>query len=278
MRRLESSLGLGVSWRPELALFIDRYPKLGFIELLAENFPTEQPLPAAVLRLCQRGVRAIPHGVGLSLGGAEAPTIQRIRYLENLADRVNAPLISEHLAFVRCQDLESGHLLPLERSQDALEIVVENIRLIQSQLSYPFYIENIACILELPGAQWDEASFLCQVLEKADCGLLLDISNLYANCHNHQQDAIDFLKRIPLDRIGYVHIGGGMEHDGLYHDTHAGDIPAGALDLLTELVSICPPPGVLWEHDSNFPNEEEFMSVMNRIEEAIEKGAKNRAR
>src|SRR5262245_55549498 len=94
-------LGLGIGWRPELALAIDRHPGLGFVELMAEDFDGTRELPAPIRRLQDRGLPLIPHGVALSLGSAERPDSRRLDAMARLAERVDAPLVSEHLAFVR---------------------------------------------------------------------------------------------------------------------------------------------------------------------------------
>lgn len=270
------ALGLGVSWRAQLALSIERYPRLGFVELMVEHFPRHKPLPQAVLNLLERGVQAVPHGLSLSLGGAEAPSLERLREMDELARRCNAPLVSEHLAFVRARELESGHLLPVERSQASLEIVLDNLRQAQQALSRPLFLENIATLVDWPNPEWEEAEFLQLLVQRSGCGLLLDVSNLYANSRNHGGDPVEFLRKIPLERIGYVHVGGGMEHDGIYHDTHAAPISSGVLDLLEELCALCEPPGVLLERDDDFPGEQEFLAEMANIEGAVERGRNRR--
>lgn len=269
-------LGLGVSWRAQLALSIERYPQLGFVELMVEHFPSHKQLPQAVLNLLERGVQAVPHGLSLSLGGAVPPEPERLAEMESLAQRCNAPLVSEHLAFVRARELESGHLLPVERSQESLEIVLDNLVQAQSALSRPIYIENIATIVDWPNPAWEEAEFLTLLLQRSGCGLLLDISNLYANSRNHGGDPVEFLRRIPLDRIGYVHVGGGVEHDGIYHDTHAAPVSSEVVDLLEELCALCEPPGVLLERDDDYPGEQEFLEEMAKIEGAVLRGRRRR--
>ncbi len=269
-------LGIGVSWRAQLALFIERYSQLGFVELMVEHFPSHKALPQAVLNLLERGVQAVPHGLSLSLGGAEPPARERLREMDNLARRCNAPLVSEHLAFVRARELESGHLLPVERSPESLEIVLDNLHQAQQVLSRPLYLENIATIVDWPQPSWEEAEFLSRLVEGSGCGLLLDVSNLYANSRNHGGDPLEFLGRIPLERIGYVHVGGGVEHDGIYHDTHAAPVPAEVIDLLEELCALCDPPGVLLERDDDYPGEQEFLEEMAKIEGAVRRGQRRR--
>ncbi len=120
-------LGLGIGWRPELAVMIDRRRDLGFVELMAEEF-ANAPVPPAIEQLRSRRISIVPHGVSLSIGSAERPDSRRLDALAQLALRTGAPLVSEHIAFVRGGGLETGHLLPVPRTRDSLAVVVANVR------------------------------------------------------------------------------------------------------------------------------------------------------
>lgn len=265
-------LGLGIGWRAELALPIDRHGGLGFIEVLAEDLDPHGPLPAPITRLRERGLAVIPHGVSLSLGGTEPPDPGRLEALGRLATRLNAPLVSEHIAFVRAGGLETGHLLPLPRTREALDLIVANVRQAKEALPVPLAVENIASLFEWPHAEMDEAAFLTEVVERADVLLLLDIENVYANARNHGYDPVAFLDRLPLERIAYVHIAGGVERNGLYHDTHTSPVPRPVLQLLEELCTRKAVPGVMLERDDRFPGVEELYGELAAIAAAVERG------
>ena len=268
-----SSLGLGIGWRPELALSIERRSDLGFVEVLAEDMPAVGPIPEPIEQLRRRGVVVIPHGVTLSLGGAEPLDVRRLDHLARIAERLNAPLVSEHLAFVRAGGQETGHLLPLPRTREAIDIVVENIQHAQRVLPVPLALENIATLFEWPGSEIDEAAFVTEILERTDSLLLLDLENLYANARNHGGDAEEVLDRLPLDRIAYVHVAGGIERDGVFHDTHAHEVPAGVLELVTSLCSRVAVPGVMLERDDHFPSPIVLNLELDRIAAAMAGGA-----
>jgi hypothetical protein len=272
IRQGVAHLGLGIGWRPEIALTIDRRRDLGFIELLAEDFFSDDRLPVPVDQLRDRGVRIVPHGVSLSLGGAERIDRGRLDALARLARRVNAPLVSEHIAFVRGGGIESGHLLPLPRTRQAVELVVANVKEAKAALDVPLALENIASLFEWPGAEMDEAKFLAEVVEQADVMLLLDIANVYANSRNHGYDPRQLLDRIPLDRIAYVHVAGGVERDGLYHDTHTHGVNRGVLELLAELCARKAIPGVMLERDDAFPSDAELNAELDAIAAAATNG------
>jgi uncharacterized protein (UPF0276 family) len=266
MTRPSLPLGLGAGWRPELALALERRADLGFVELLAEDFWSQRMLPVAIELLRERGVALVVHGISLSLGSAEPPDRDRLAALAGLARRARAPLVSEHLAFVRAGGIESGHLLPLPRTREALEIVVRNVRAAQAVLPVPLALENIATLFEWPAAEMSEADFLGEVLDRTDALLLLDLANLYANARNHGVDPSAYLSSIPLERIAYVHMAGGFtDADGLYHDTHAHAVPAPVLALLRELCARMQPPGVLIERDDRFPHDAVFNAELDTI-------------
>ena len=105
--------GVGIGWREELAGFVAGRDGLGFVEVVAEGIHLDRPLPAGLEELMRRGVPVVPHGVRLSLGSAGEPDPARVGHLAGLAERLGAPLVSEHVAFVRGGGLEAGHLLPV---------------------------------------------------------------------------------------------------------------------------------------------------------------------
>lgn len=265
MRPQRPNLGLGIGWRPELAVAIDRRADLGFVELMAEDFEPGEPLPPAIERLRRRGVRLVPHGVSLSLGGAGPLDHDRLDQLARLAERCDAPLVSEHIAFVRAGGTETGHLLPLPRTRAARDVLVAHVRETQAALPVPLALENIATLIEWPDTEFDEATFLNEILARTDALLLLDVENVYANARNHGGDPLALFDRLPLDRLAYVHVAGGHDRDGLYHDTHTDPVPAGVLSLLEALASRCPIPGVMLERDGRFPAQAEFDAELDAI-------------
>jgi uncharacterized protein (UPF0276 family) len=111
----------------------------------------------------------------------------------------------------------------------------------------------------------DEATFLTDVLEQSDTLLLLDVENVYANARNHGYDPIALLKRIPLERIAYIHMAGGIEKDGLYHDTHTHAIPREVYCLLEEVCARAAVPGAMLERDDRFPSDAELNAELDGI-------------
>jgi uncharacterized protein (UPF0276 family) len=258
-------LGTGIGWRPEIAGFVAGLPGLRFAEVVAESVPTAGDLPVGLAELRDGGVAVVPHGVRLSLGGADPVEPARVRHLASVADRLGAPLVSEHIAFVRAAGVEAGHLLPIPRSREALDAVVANVRRTQAELDVPIALEPIAALFDWPDDELDEGAFLTEILDRTGALLLLDVANVYANARNRGTDPVVLFDRLPLDRIGYVHVAGGGEDDGLYHDTHTDPVPRPVLDLLAALCARYRPPAVMLERDGNYPPAAELRDELDAI-------------
>jgi len=267
--------GVGLGWRPQLQAAVAR-AAVAFVEVIAENVDPRR-LPSDLERLRDRGVVIVPHGVGLSLGGAERPQSRRLDHLAALAERLGAPLVSEHIAFVRAGGMQAGHLLPVARTAEALEILCENVALAQKQLPVPLALEHIAALVEWPGNELDEVTFLRELIDRTGARLVLDVSNLYANAHNHGYDARAALARLPLTHIACVHVGGGVHRDGRYHDTHADPVVPAVLRLVEELFLHVEAPGVLLERDDDFPSDAELLGELDAIAGAAARGRSRRA-
>ena len=275
VRIMTAHLGLGIGWRPELAHFIERREDIGFVEVVAENVSAPHAFPAAVDALRERGVRVIPHGISLSLGSPGQLDRERVKRLAKLARRAGAPLVSEHIAFVRAGGREAGHLLPVPRTRAQVDVLVANIRNVQSALDVPFAVENIAALFEWPNAEMSEADFLGEILDQTGALLLLDLANVHANAKNLSA-ARDVFVDIPVDRLAYVHVAGGEERDGLYHDTHAHRTPPEVLDLVEQLSARADVPGVMLERDELFPSDEELTEELDAIARAAALGRSKR--
>ena len=253
--------GVGAGWRSEIAGWVATVPSLGFCEVIAESVAPAGP-PRGVVDLRERGVPVIPHGVRLSLGGAEPLDPARVTHLAACAEVLAAPLVSEHIAFVRAGGREVGHLLPVPRTREALDVLAAHVAQLQAELTVPVALEVIAALFDWPDDELAEPEFLAALLDRTDALLLLDVANVYANAVNRSQDPRAVLDRVldlvPAERIGYVHVaGGGVRHEetglALYHDTHTDPVPDAVLGLLAHLVERAPGVPVLLERDGRYP-------------------------
>ncbi|MFI8891078.1 DUF692 domain-containing protein [Streptomyces paradoxus] len=277
-------LGTGIGWRPEIADAVERMPGIDWVEAVAENVCPGH-LPDSLRRLRERGVTVVPHGVSLGLGGADRPDAGRLTALAERAEALGSPLVTEHIAFVRAGGpltaspyLEAGHLLPVPRTRDALDVLCENVRIAQDALPVPLAVENIAALICWPGEEMTEGQFLYDLADRTGVRLLIDVANLHTNHVNRGEDPAKALADLPLEAIAYVHVAGGFERDGVWHDSHAHPVPRPVLDILTDLASRVSPPGVLLERDENFPAPAELESELTSIRRALEAGAVERVK
>jgi hypothetical protein len=234
--------GTGIGWRHEIDLTVSRLPGVDFVEVVAENIDPGHP-PATLRDLNAAGVPVIPHGVSLSLGGTDPLDPVRLERLAALAAAFGSPLVSEHVAFCRAGGLEAGHLLPVPRTRAALDVLTENITAAQAALPVPLAVENVAPLLAWPEDELTEAAFLAELAERTGVLLLLDVANLHTARVNLGTDPVTVLGALPLDRVAYAHVAGGVLRDGVWHDTHAHPVTPEILDILTAFTDRARPLG-----------------------------------
>lgn len=275
-------LGIGIGWRPEIAAEVEALTGIDWVEAVAENLCADH-LPDSLVRLRERGVTVVPHGVSLGLGGADRPDAERLAGLAARAELLGTPLVTEHIAFVRAGGpltasprLEAGHLLPVPRTWDALEVLCENVRIAQDSLPVPLALENIAALISWPDEELTEGQFLAELVERTGVRLLIDVANLHTNHVNLGEDPAKALDELPVEAIAYVHVAGGIEKDGVWHDTHAHPVTAPVLDVLAELRSRVDPPGVLLERDDAFPPGAELAAELETIRSTLRKAGDTR--
>lgn len=260
-----------MGWRPELAALLARRVGLGFVEVIAENIgldgnamSAQGPGPVEV------GVPVVVHGIGLSLGGAGRPDPARLRRLADIAGVVDAPLVSEHVAFVRAGGYEAGHLLPVPYTRDALDVLVANVGIACAELPVPLALENPAALLRWPDDELAPADFLAELTERTGALLLVDVANFYGDAVNHGLDPVAAFDRLPWERVAYLHVAGGVMREGRYHDTHLDPVGPRQLELLADAVGRFAPgrAAYLLERDGCYPPAAEFHAECDRVQAA----------
>jgi uncharacterized protein (UPF0276 family) len=232
--------------------------------VIAENVDPKR-LPRALAASVERGLVVIPHGISLALGGAERPDRARITRLAAVAKALRAPLVSEHIAFVRAGALHGAHFLPVPRSRAQLAVLVDNVRRVIDHLPVPLALENVAAPLAWP-EDTAEADFVAELVDRTGVQLVLDVANLHANVVNHGDIEID---RLPLDRVAYIHIAGGARVDAMWRDTHAHAVNVAARDLLQHVLRKTGPKPVLLERDHAFPTRAELEAELDALDALV---------
>jgi uncharacterized protein (UPF0276 family) len=262
------TLGVGLGFREPFGgeLFRNR-AQVDFLEVTADHYLEAAPAKERELELLADHFTLIPHGLSLSLGSAEGLDEDYTRKMAGLVRRLEPPWWSEHLAYTRAGGREIGHLTPLPYSREAVEVVCRNVEAVRRRIDTPLILENISYLVTMPGAEMTEADFLAEVLERTDCGLLLDVMNLHANAVNHGYDPRDFLARIPLERVVQLHFVGGHWQDGVLVDSHSAPTGDEVWTLLETVLERAPVKGVILERDENIPPLDELLDELDQARE-----------
>jgi len=257
--------GLGLR-RALLPSLLRQHPaEVGFLELAPENWVGVGGRYARQLEELARDYPLSLHGLSLSLGGPE-PLDECLLYaVRELMENFGISLYSEHLSY--CTD--GAHLydlLPIPFTEQAIEHLVQRIDQAQTVLKRRIAIENVSYYAVLPPTDMTELAFLTEVLERADCELLLDVNNVYVNSVNHSYNAKAFLAALPSERIACIHIAGHYrEAPDLIVDTHGADVIADVWGLLERCYALHGVRPTLLERDFNFPPLDNLCGELGQI-------------
>ncbi|HLO85316.1 MAG TPA: DUF692 domain-containing protein [Nostocaceae cyanobacterium] len=262
------TLGVGLGFRQPFKsdLFLNSQ-KVDFLEIVAEHYLDAPSQKQQELELLAAHFPIIPHAINLSLGSAEGLDQDYLRKLAALIKQLNPPWWSEHICFTKAGGVDIGHLSPLPYTQEAVEVLCKNIAEVRRWIDVPLILENITYMVTLPGAEMTEAQFLTEVVEKSDCGLLLDITNLHTNVVNFGDDVQEFWQQLPLERVVQLHFVGGHWSDGILIDSHSQSTPVEVWQLMDKVVSIAPVKGIVLERDENLPAFTEIAAELHQARE-----------
>jgi hypothetical protein len=251
--------------------------QIGFMEVAPENWIGVGGQLGKRFRAFTERYPFVCHGLSLSIGGTEPIDVEFVRQVRSFLDQHNMSAYTDHLTY--CSD--EGHLydlMPIPFTSDAVRHVADRIRQVEDILERPFAIEN-ASYYAAPGQEMTEIEFINAVLEEADCGLLLDVNNIYVNSINHCYDAEKFLTALPADRVVYFHVAGHyVEAEDLRVDTHAADVIDPVWRLLDKAYEHCGVVPTLLERDFNIPPLADLLSEMDVIIELQKKWSQSSAR
>jgi uncharacterized protein (UPF0276 family) len=226
------SLGHGVGLRTK------HFPHLwegtahvDWFEAISENFMIRGGRPLAALEKAREVAPLVLHGVSLSLGSTDPLNTAYLDDLQTLIRRFEPTWISDHL----CWGSVGGHyahdLLPLPYTEEALAHVAERVQTIQDRLGRQILIENVSSYLTFSHSQMPEWEFLAEIAERADCGILLDVNNIYVSAANHRFNPEDYINGVPADRVGQIHLAGHSNMGTYLFDAHDGPVIAPVWEL-----------------------------------------------
>lgn len=233
---------------------VETKPTCHWFEIIAEAFAFVGGRDAELLSQIQKDYPVVAHGVGLSVGSTDPLNFSYLKGLKAFLDRINSPWYSDHLCFTMVDHININELVPLPFTKEAARNCIDRIRIIQNYLERPFLIENVTRYMTVSDSEMSETEFINIILDQADCGLLLDVTNVYLNSQIHHFDPIQFIKSLPLRRVGQMHLAGWESRvDGEILDSHDGPIPMEVYDLFAETIKLVGPSSVVVEWDRKLP-------------------------
>lgn len=258
-------LGVGLAYRePFREELLQKQSEVDFLEIAADDYLDATPVLEAELELLAEHFTIVPHFMKLSLGSAEGLDEAYLQKVANLVKWLHPPWWSEHIGFTRAGGATLTHPSPLPFTNEAVAVMKRNIITARRAIPTPLILENVCSQLVWPGAEMDEADFLNEVLGVGGCGLLLDVTNLFANAPCFGGDPAAFLARLPLERVVQIHFSGGHESKGRFVDSRGQAVPEGVWQLLEQAVAHAPVRSICLERDDNLPPLGEVLWELER--------------
>jgi len=198
--------------------------RVDWFEIISENFMVKGGRPLFVLDRVRRDYPVVMHGVSLSIGSTDPLDSDYLERLRALAARVEPAWVSDHLCWTGVGGHNAHDLLPLPFTEEALCHVAERVERVQEHLGRRIALENVSSYLTFSDSTLTEWDFLAEIARRADCGILLDVNNIYVSSVNHGFDAQAYLEAIPAERVWQVHLAGHTDRGTHLLDSHGAHV------------------------------------------------------
>jgi hypothetical protein len=247
--------GIGVGLRiPHLGHILERKPVVGWFEIISENYMVGGGRPMAVLDRILEQYRVVQHGVSLYLGSAGPLNREHLKRLKELVRRTKTPWLTDHLCWGSVDGRYTHDLLPMPYTFDAAKLTARKIRQAQEFLEVPLAVENVSSYAEFHVSQMTEWEFLNEVVERADCGILLDVNNIYVSSRNHGFNPYEYLNAVSAGRVAQIHLAGHSKFEKYVLDTHDHPVIAPVWKLYEQAIRLFGPTPTLLEWDDRIPS------------------------
>ena len=215
------NLGLGLGLRTaHYAHILEHWPAVDWFEVISENYMDSGGKPRFVLEQIAARYPIVMHGVSLSIGSTDPLNMDYLTKLKALAKDVKPKWISDHICWTGIAGRNTHDLLPIPFTEQTLRHVADRVRIVQDFIERRIVLENPSSYVEFAGSTMSEWEFISRLAEQADCGLLLDVNNVYVSTFNHDLDPVRFIRSLPHDRIVQFHLAGHSNYTTHLIDTH----------------------------------------------------------
>ncbi|MEZ5561995.1 MAG: DUF692 domain-containing protein [Gammaproteobacteria bacterium] len=261
--------GIGLR-APHHREFLERRPEIPWVEVHSENFFADGGRQLEILEAVRQTHGVSLHGVGLSIGSADALDAGHLRCLKRLVDRIQPALVSEHLSWSSVDGIYTNDLLPMPHTREALAHFSARVSEVQDRLGRQILVENVSSYLRFPDDTMTEWQFLAELARHSGCGILLDVNNVYVSARNHGFDADAYIAAIPVALIQEIHLAGHTvvsdESGELLIDTHDAPVTDPVWDLYQRTVARTGLLPTLIEWDSQLPTLDRLVAEARRAD------------
>ena len=269
-----SNHGVGIGLRiPHYQHIFSRKPAVDWFEIISENFMIDGGRPLAMLDQILERYRVVQHGVSMYFGSVTEPDPEHLKRLKTLVRRTGTPWLSDHLCWGSVDGTYTHDLLPLPYTWEAVTRTVERVRKVQDYLEIPVAVENVSSYAAFTASQMTEWEFLNEVVERADCGILLDVNNIYVSSVNHEFDPMEYVNAIPAHRVAQIHIAGHSKYEKYILDTHDHPVIDPVWKLYARAIERCGLTPTLLEWDDHIPSFDEVHAEALKANRYLQKFA-----
>ncbi len=249
-------IGVGLRVPPYEHIFAER-PVVDWFEIISENYMVDGGRPLKILDQILEQYRVVQHGVSMYFGAAQPANHEHLRRLKELVKRTKTPWLSDHLCWGSVDGRYTHDLLPLPCTFEAIRTTARRIREVRAFLEIPISVENVSSYVEFQESQMTEWEFLNEVVHEADCGILLDVNNIYVSSQNHGFDPFEYVNSVAADRVAQIHIAGHSKFEKYTLDTHDHPVLDPVWRMYARAIERVGPTATLLEWDDNIPSFEE---------------------
>src|SRR6202020_2177204 len=242
---------------PHYRHILEKKPVVDWFEIISENYMIDGGRPLTVLDSILEQYRVVQHGVSMYFGSAEPLSREHLRRLKALVRRTGTPWLSDHLCWGSVDGTYTHDLLPMPYTFEAAQCTAEKIRQAQDFLEVPIAVENVSSYAEFHVSEMTEWEFLNEVVERADCGILLDVNNIYVSSKNHNFDPYTYVNSVPVERVAQIHIAGHSKFRKYILDTHDHPVIDPVWKLYDRAIQRAGHTATLLEWDDSIPTFKE---------------------
>ena len=236
--------GVGIGLRiPHYNHILEKKPVVDWFEIISENFMVDGGRPLHILDQILEQYRVVQHGVSMYFGSAEPLNREHLKRLKTLVNRTKTPWLSDHLCWGSVDGSYSHDLLPMPYTFEAADKTAQKIRQVRDFLEVPVVVENVSSYAEFHASEMTEWEFLNEVVERADCGILLDVNNIYVSSRNHSFNPFDYVNSVPHERVAQIHIAGHSKFEKYILDTHDHPVIDPVWELYARAIELIGPDG-----------------------------------